>query len=162
MYCFSVHACERQQVCFLSDLPINMHVFARSELAELQTVRRRSVRLTVVGAVWLDELLPHGFSKRSWSKPSLAHKPSHPLWLPHTQETNKRIDEVTDKTERLTSALGTSRKMTPTCLTDSPTRAAPHTRAHTHRETAWKSSSQQILRQGDRQREGEKTRMNSW
>lgn len=60
-----------------------MHVLARPELAELQTVRR-SVRLTVVGVVWLGELLPHGFSKRSWSKPSLAHKPSHPPRLPHT------------------------------------------------------------------------------
>lgn len=33
-----------------------MHVFARPDLAELQTVRR-SDGLTVVGALWLGELL---------------------------------------------------------------------------------------------------------
>lgn len=83
-------------------MPANMHVFARPELAEQQTARR-SVRLTVVGAVWLGELLPHGFSKRSWSNPRLAHKPSHPLLLPHTHAStharNKWIDEVRDKTD---------------------------------------------------------------
>ena len=94
-----------------------MYVFVWPELAELQTVRR-SVRLTVVGAVWLGELLPHGFSKRSWSKPSLAHKPSHPLPLPHTRACtyapNGWIDEVRD---RLPPSLGTNRKMTPTWMT---------------------------------------------
>lgn len=83
--------CSCLRVCFLCDLPVNMHGFVRPELAELQTLRRRSVRLTVVGAVWLGELLPHGFGKRSWSKPSLAHKPSHPLQLPpHTRK--KQMD----------------------------------------------------------------------
>lgn len=72
-----------------------MHVFAQLELAELQTVRR-SVWLTVVGTVWLSELLPHGFSKRSRLKTEPgphSHTPTHMR--------NGLIDEVTDKTDLL-------------------------------------------------------------
>ena len=107
MFYFCVHARETRWVCFLS-VPANMHVFARPELAEQQTARR-SVRLTVVGAVWLGELLPHGFSKRSWSNPRLAHKPSHPLRLPHThtrEYTCKRqMDRWSESQDRQTDFL---------------------------------------------------------
>lgn len=107
-----------------------MHVFVWPELAELHTVRR-SVRLTVVGAVWLSELLPHGFSKRSWSKPSLAHKPSHPLQLPHTHARNGWRDEVAEK--RQTDFLFGDKQENDTHIKEeegdrqTQTRATPHT-----------------------------------
>lgn len=76
-----MHARERPTVCFLSSLPVNMRAFGRPELAEEQTARRRAA-LAVVEDVWLGELLPHGFAKRSWSKPSLVRKTKTPTPTP--------------------------------------------------------------------------------
>lgn len=86
---FCVHARERQTVCFLSRLPVNMYEFARPELAELPT-DRRSARLPVAGDVWLRERLSHGFSKRSGSKPSLARKTKTPAPTPTRARKHER------------------------------------------------------------------------
>lgn len=61
-----------------------MHVLVRPELAELQTVRR-SVRLTVVGAIWLGELLPHGFGKGHGQKPEPGSQTITPTLDSHMQ-----------------------------------------------------------------------------
>lgn len=90
-------------------LSVNMHVFVWPELAELHTLRR-SVRLTVVVAVWLSELMPHGFSKgHGHNQAWLANHHTHSY-----SPTRASRDEVAEKTDRLTSSVGTSRKMTPT------------------------------------------------
>ena len=66
-------------------------------MAQLQT-GRRSVRSTVVGAVWLGELLPHGFSKKVMVKTTPG---SHTITPTRDSYTRSR-----DKTDRPTSSFG--------------------------------------------------------
>ena len=123
-------------------------------------------------------LLPHGFGKRSWSKPSLAHKPSHPLWLPHA-DTHAGTDGEMKWQTRQTDWLPLGDKQGNDThikkeegdrqthrLQTHHTHTDTHTDRHTHRQSEKSRSpeptTRQIGRQRDRHREVEKTRMNSW
>lgn len=70
-------------------------LFARPELAEPQRVRR-SVRLAAVGDVWLGELLPYGFSKRSWSKTEPGSQTITPTLTPTWVDRSDRQGRQSD------------------------------------------------------------------
>lgn len=113
---------------------------------------RRSVRLTVVSVVWLSELRPHGFSKRSWSKPGLAHNLLHPLLLLLTR--TKWVVRWSDRKDRQTDFLFGDKQENDTHIKEEEgdRLVTPHTTRD------WKSSSRvptttQIGRHRDRQRE---------